>query len=481
MTDGTILVWFRQDLRLADQPALHAAAKTGAPVACLYVLDDETPGEWALGGAQRWWLHHSLSRLSAALKKLGAHLVLRRGRADRVVPDVVDALGAKAVYWTRCYEPFAIERDKALKAALKDGGIAVESFNGAHLNEPWEIKTGSGGPYKVFTAYWRAARSEVGAVKPLPAPKSLEPAKSIASDNLDDWDLLPTRPNWAAGFEPIWQPGEAGARERLSVFLDDIIGDYAEARDRPAADGTSRLSPHLHFGEISPRTIWRATMHAVERGAVPETQAEKFLTEIGWREFSTHLLYHNPSLPEESLRPEFRDFPWKRKPKALKAWQKGKTGYPIVDAGMRQLWETGWMHNRVRMIVGSLLVKHLLMHWRDGERWFWDTLVDADLANNSAGWQWIGGCGADAAPYFRVFNPVLQGEKFDPEGEYVRRFVPELADLPKKYIHKPWEAPESVLSQAGVRLGTDYPEPIVGLKEGRERALAAFETIKKAA
>ncbi len=314
---------------------------------------------------------------------------------------------------------------------------------------------------------------------PVARPRSLPPYPSaLPSDPLDDWDLLPSKPDWAGGLRESWTPGEQGAAKRLKAFLDSPIETYADDRDRPDLVGTSRLSPHLAHGEISPRTIWHEVDKAVRAGHVPAKQADKFRAELGWREFSYNLLFHNPDLPTDTLRPEFNAFPWKTDDAALKAWQRGQTGFPIVDAGMRELWETGWMHNRVRMIVGSLLVKHLLIPWQEGERWFWDTLVDADPANNAASWQWIAGCGADAAPYFRIFNPMLQGERYDPEGAYVRRFVPELARLSSKYIHQPWTAPESVLDEAGIRLGRDYPLPVVDHKTGRQRALDAYQSLK---
>lgn len=478
-----VIVWFRQDLRLSDHPALQAAAERDVPLCCLFILDEQNAGDWAAGGARKWWLHHTLEALQADLRSLGQTLVLRKGPASDVLDAVLEETGADTVVWNRLYEPAAVERDKDIKSALKERGVTAESFPGSLLREPWEVMTGAGEPYRVFTAYWKASLAKGAIAKPLPRPSSLPKPTKAKSDDLDDWALLPTQPDWAGGLREIWTPGEKGALDRLDAFLDDSLEAYADGRDRPDQQHTSMLSPHLHHGEISPRTVWHR-VHAWTGGknsTKAETNADKFLSEIGWREFSYQLLFHNADLPDTALRPEFRSFPWAKNKKGLEAWQKGRTGYPIVDAGMRQLWHTGWMHNRVRMIVGSVLVKHLLIPWQEGEAWFWDTLVDADLANNSAGWQWIAGCGADAAPYFRVFNPVLQGEKFDPKGEYVRRWVPELKDLPAKHIHKPWEAPESVLEEAGVTIGKDYPAPIIGLKEGRERALEAFASIKSSA
>lgn len=481
MADGPAIVWFRQDLRAADNPALRHAAARGGPVIPVYVLDDKTPGDWVMGGASRWWLEKSLAALAEQLRALGAPLVLRRGKAAGVIPELAAETGADAVYWNRCYEPFAVARDTALKASLKDNGIGTESFNGSLLFEPWEIETGSGGPYKVFTPFWKSCLAKPEPDAPAAAPETFEPAGDVTSDALEDWMLYGGRPDWAAAFPDHWTPGEAGARDRLDDFLDEALAGYAEGRDRPDRDLTSRLSPHLHFGEISPRQVWHAVGRARQAAgrAFPEKAAQKFLSEIGWREFCHHLLYHFPKIPAENFRDQFDDFPWRGDPDGLRAWQKGQTGYPIVDAGMRQLWATGWMHNRVRMIVASFLTKDLLVHWRDGAAWFWDTLVDADLANNAAGWQWVAGSGADAAPYFRIFNPVSQGEKFDPNGNYVREWVPEIAAVPDKHLHAPWAAPDDVLAEAQVTLGETYPEPIVDHAAARKRALAAYQEIKK--
>ena len=452
-----IIHWFRQDLRLADNPALAFAAQSGAPLICLFVLDDQTQGDWAWGGASRWWLHHSLTSLNGSLN---GKLVLRRGRAAEVVKRLVQESGADTLVWNRCYEPYAVARDTALKDDLGQAGIAVHSFNGALLFEPWELKTGGGTPFRVFTPFWKAMR-ERSVAKPQPAPQDLNLVEH-KGDRLKDWNLLPSRPNWARAFD--WTPGEKDAQRTLYDFL-EVVKDYAVARDLPARSGTSRLSPHLHWGEISPRQIWHAVQtHGHSNGS------EIFLKEVGWREFCAQLLFHHPDLPDAPLDKRFAKFPWRRSAKDFRAWTQGQTGIPIVDAGMRQLWQTGWMHNRVRMIVASLLIKHLGIHWREGERWFWDTLVDADLASNSAGWQWVAGSGADAAPFFRIFNPVLQGQKFDPRGDYVRAFVPELKDVPDKFIHRPWEAPQPPPA---------YPAPIVDLAAGRARALAAFQALKR--
>ena len=472
--DPPSLVWFRQDLRLADNPALSAAIAAGGPVVPVFILDDETPGRWKPGGASRWWLEKSLAALGADLARIGSPLVLRRGRADTILPALVAETGARAVFWNRCYEPFAIARDSALKERLRAEGIRVESFNGALLREPWEVKGKSGAPLKVFTPFWRALQALGDPGAPLPAPKALKaPARPVASDVLGSWGLYRAKPDWAAAFPDHWTPGEAGARERFADFADGAMAAYGDARDLPGVPGTSRLSPHLHWGEVSPRMLWHATRHVGGKGP------EHFLREVGWREFSYHLLHAEPHLPERNLRPEFDAFPWADDEAAFARWRRGETGYPIVDAGLRELWATGWMHNRVRMIAASFLIKDLLVDWRRGEDWFWDTLVDADLAANAASWQWVAGCGADAAPYFRVFNPVLQGVKFDPDGAYVRRWIPELARLPDSLLHTPWMAPALALEAAGIRLGRTYPEPMVDHGAARDRALAAFETIKK--
>ncbi len=475
------IVWFRQDLRLADNPALSAACDAGGKILPLYILDDGTADNWQPGGAGRWWLHHALQELGNDLKTRGAFLCLRRGEAATILSDLVTETGAAAVYWNRCYEPFAIARDKKLKAGLKDSGVDVESFNGGLLSEPWEIKTGQGGPYKVFTPFWKTLLAAVEPASPLPAPKKIDGLAARKSDALEGWALLPTKPDWAGGLRETWQPGEQGAASGLGRFLDEAAASYKSKRDNPSEKGTSRLSPHLHWGEISPRQIWHAVKHAIARDGLSESAGLSYLRQLAWRDFSHVLLYHWPEFPETSWKPEYDSFPWRNDDDAFDAWCHGRTGYPIVDAGMRELWHTGWMHNRVRMITASFLIKHLLIPWQRGEAWFWDTLVDADLANNAAGWQWVAGSGADASPYFRIFNPIAQGEKFDPKGDYVRRWVPEIADLPDAYLNKPWEAPAEDLESAGITLGKTYPKPMVDHKAARERALAGYETIKKRA
>jgi len=471
------IVWLRQDLRLSDNPALHAAHASKRPLVIVYLLDDETPGAWRMGAASHWWLHKSLESLAADIEKRGGRLILRNGAADREIPKLAKECGAAAIHWNRCYEGYAVKRDTTLKEKLGKTGVEVVSHNGALLNEPWTVKTKTGDAYKVFTPYWRAAQQ----IPPRPvatAPKKLKAySGELRSDSLNSWRLLPTRPNWAKGFETEWAPGEAGAEKVLFSFIDERLEHYADARDLMGKQGTSRLSPYLHFGEISPVQVCTAVATAAAERPSLQRNADKFMSEIGWREFSANLLFHWPTLPDANWRDQFDAFPWRNDAKALEAWKRGRTGYPVVDAAMRELWTTGVMHNRARMIAASFLIKHLLIDWREGEKWFWDTLVDADLANNAASWQWVAGSGADASPYFRIFNPVTQGERYDAEGAYVRRWVPELGKLPDAFIHQPWEADEVTLRAAGVELGRTYPKPIVEHTAARERALAALATL----
>ncbi len=464
------LVWFREDLRLADNPALTAAIARGRRLALVYILDEESDGIRPLGGASRWWLHHSLAALSDDLAAHGHRLILRRGRAGDILPALIQETGANAVDWNRRYGAAERAVDATLKTTLREQGIAVESHQAGLLFEPWTVTTGAGQPYRVFTPFWRACLARGEPRPPLPAPHDWpRPADATASDDLADWALLPTKPDWAAGLRESWQPGERGAQARLAQFLDEGLPHYAGQRDRPDIDATSRLSPHLRFGEVSPFQLWHAAEDAGRQETMSRRNIDKFLSELGWREFSWHLLFHFPDLPDRNFQPRFDAFPW-REPDAadLAAWQQGRTGIPIVDAGMRQLWHTGWMHNRVRMIVASFLIKNLLIDWRIGEAWFWDTLVDADAASNAASWQWVAGSGADAAPYFRVFNPMLQAEKFDPQADYIRVHVPELAALSASEIAR--------LTAGGRARG--YPAPIVDLQESRRRALDAFASLK---
>ena len=473
------LFWFREDLRLSDNRALNAAVSTGKPLILLFIHDEQTSGPRAHGGASKWWLDKSLAALSGDIGKTGGHLTLRSGASAAVIKDIIAESGADSVFWNRRYTLAERDLDSEIMESLKQDGIAVSSFNSRLLTEPWTVKTGSGGYYKVFTPYWKSVRADYRAPDPCPTPSSLAGPK-LASDALSNWNLHPTPPDWAGGLAETWTPGEAGAIQRLTDFLDGPVNNYAEARNRPdIANSTSGLSPHLRFGEIGPAHVWRAVQHGISAGQLDESSAMTFLSEIAWREFSYVLLFHNPALASENYNESFDHMPWRSDDAAYAAWCEGRTGYPMVDAGMRQLWHTGFMHNRVRMIVASFLTKHLLLPWQDGEDWFWDTLVDADPASNSASWQWTAGSGADAAPYFRVFNPITQGQKFDATGEYVRQWCPELADMPDKYLHAPWEADAATLSAAGVTLGTTYPKPIVDHKTARERALDAYATLKE--
>ena len=451
MSSGPAIVWLRSDLRLSDNPALDAAVATGGEVVVVYVRDEVTVGSRPLGAASKWWLHHSLTALESSLQAIGGSLVLRTGSGPDVIRNLVSETGADAVFWNRRYG-LAREADAALKEDLRGQGLTCESFAGNLLFEPWTVRTGEGNPFKVFTPFWRAALAGDPPRAPLPAPRELTSLPKVPSEDLTSWELLPTAPDWSSGLHEMWAPGEKGAHDRLDDFVDNTLRLY-HRRDEPGPVTTSRLSPHLRFGELSPHQIWAR----LDRSLPPEAEKNKakFLSEVGWREFSYNILFHFPELDTKNFRPEFDHFPWgDAAPELITAWQKGKTGVPLVDAGMRELWATGYMHNRVRMVVASFLIKNMLVDWRVGEAWFWDTLVDADEANNPASWQWVAGSGADAAPYFRVFNPMLQAEKFDPQQEYIRRWVPE------------WGTP-------------DYPaEPIVDLKASRDRALGAFEELK---
>ncbi|XOV87920.1 MAG: cryptochrome/photolyase family protein [Pseudomonadota bacterium] len=469
MTQPLVIHWFRQDLRLADNPALTAAARAGKVMA-IYILDDESAGDDAPGAASRWWLHESLTSLNASLD---GKLNFFSGNAESVIARLCDEHPITGVYWNRCYEPWRIARDNRIKQALKSRNITAASFNASLLWEPWETLKADGTPYRVFTPFYK--RGCLGATPPrvpIAAPANLTCEQTAQSLKLSEMGLLP-KIRWDKPLAAQWLVGESHASARLAQFLAEGIDNYREGRNFPAQANVSRLSPHLHFGEISPNQAW----YAAKQGKQDQNR-EHFLSELGWREFSYSLLYHFPALRRENLQDKFNRFPWRADKEALARWQQGSTGYPIVDAGMRELWQTGYMHNRVRMIVGSFLVKNLLLHWRFGEAWFWDCLVDADHASNSASWQWIAGCGADAAPYFRVFNPVTQGQKFDPTGDYTRRFVPELSALSQKYLHCPWDAPETELAAAGIKLGDTYPLPMVDLKASRESALQAFSSIK---
>jgi deoxyribodipyrimidine photo-lyase len=464
---------------LADHPALLGATAQGFAVLPVFIWSPEEEGTWAQGAASRWWLHHSLEGLDAALRRRGSRLVIRRGPSLDALRQLAQESGARAVFWSRRYEPAVLRRDAALKAALSNDGIEARDFGGTLLFEPADIRSQADRPFRVFTPFWRACLAAAPPVPPQGAPRRIAvPERWPGSLGLEALDLEP-KVDWAGGLRKAWKPGEAGGRRALRRFLDCALDEYAVGRDFPSRAGTSRLSPHLHFGEISPRQVWYGVLAAAANAPGLSAHSEAFLRELGWREFGHHVLYHVPETAKKPLRPEFAAFPWQRSPRMLEAWRRGRTGYPMVDAGMRELWKTGWLHNRSRMVVASFLVKHLLIPWQVGAAWFWDTLVDADLANNTLGWQWSAGCGADAAPYFRIFNPVIQGETFDPGGDYVRHWVPELARLPDQWIHRPWKAPEAVLAAAGVELGRTYPTPVIEHAIARQRALAAFSHVMK--
>lgn len=470
MKKAKVIHWFRQDLRLNDNPALAEAAICG-DVLPIYILDDVNSGDYKMGAASRLWLHHSLMSLN---ESLGGKLSVYQGDPLEIITELCSRYTIQKVFWNRCYEPWRIARDKRIKETLKSLSIEVASYNGSLLWEPWQISKGDGTPYRVFTPFYR--KGCLGASFPREPIAEPEAASFIRDDDasltIDDLKLLPAI-SWDKKMTKYWKFGEIAAHDCLMQFIESGITDYKEGRNYPAKHFVSRLSTYLHFGEISPNQVWYAIKKLSEN-----TNTDHFCSELGWREFSYSLLYYNPELPKKNLQTKFDAFPWQENDEKLVAWQKGLTGIPMVDAGMRELWETGYMHNRVRMIVASFLVKNLLLDWRLGERWFWDCLFDADLANNSASWQWVAGCGADAAPYFRIFNPVSQGEKFDPDGEYIRHYIPELKNLPNRYLFSPWEAPAAILDNAGVRLGDNYPKPIVDLSLSRQQALAAFASLK---
>ncbi len=473
------LLWFRQCLRLDDNPALIAACAQGEVIP-VYIWSPDEELEWAPGAASRVWLHTSLIDLDARLRARGSRLTLRQGDSLRTLLALAAECEAQAIFWNRRYEPAVIERDSTIKTALRESGLEARSFNAQLLFEPHQVSTKQNTPFKVFTPFWRTCLALPEPQAPQPAPQTIVTTCNPKTLKLAALQLEPLV-DWATGIRGAWQPGESGAAEELDVFLEGALNDYLSARDMPATMGVSRLSPHLHFGEIGPRQIWHAAKaYANAHGGELHEACAGYLRQLGWREFAHHLLYHFPHTPTKPLQVKFDKFPWRHNAGWLAAWQQGRTGYPLVDAGMRELWATGYMHNRVRMVVASFLVKHLLIHWREGAQWFWDTLVDADLANNTLGWQWTSGCGADAAPYFRIFNPMTQGERFDPQARYVRRWVPELERLPDKWIHKPFLAPEGELSAAGVLLGGNYPKPLVDHAHARQNALAALATLKQA-
>lgn len=466
------ILWLREDLRLHDNLALNFAAVSGEFTA-VYIYPQ------GLGAASYWWLHHSLVSLTKQFADKGLSLVLRTGEAEQILTDMCSEINADRVVWNRVYSPQGIEQGQKVKQALEAKSLVSKSFNSQLLIEPTQVLNKQGTPFKVFTPFWRHCLTLLSPspIQELASFKGI--AEKLKSDKLDDWGLLPAKPDWSAGLQERWQPGEEGAQKRWDDFLSRTISKYKDGRDIPSQENTSMLSPHLVFGEIGPRQIWFDTQQAIVSNEIDSENGNKFLSEIGWREYSRYLLVHFPHVIDTPFNQKFADFPWQNEIKLLDAWKKGLTGYPIVDAGMRELWHTGYMHNRVRMVVGSFLTKHCLTHWKEGMNWFWDTLVDADIGNNTASWQWISGSGADAAPFFRIFNPILQGEKFDKEGLYIKKWVPELSKLPSRYINKPWEADEMTLKAAGVTLGENYPLPVVDHRQARENALSAYQAMKK--
>ncbi|WP_343610084.1 deoxyribodipyrimidine photo-lyase [Novosphingobium sp.] len=456
-----VLLWLRRDLRLADQPALRAAVDSGSPVIPVYVLDDETPRHRKMGGASRWWLHLSLQSLSQDLLQHDSRLILRRGRSEEVLADLAEETGAETIHALHHHEPWWLNAEKAVAKA----GLDLQLHHGNYLAPPGSVTSGAGTPYRIYTPFWRALQQHMPPPPPVAKPRHIPaPSHWPRSDDLADWHLLPTKPDWAGGFRAEWTPGEKGAHERLNDFIDEAR-HYGEARNLPSQEGTSRLSPHLAFGEISPAQCWHALEDDDSEGA------QIFRSELGWRDYAQNQIVSMPDYGARPANPAFEHFPWRDDLDALEAWEHGRTGYPIVDAGMRQLWHTGWMHNRVRMIVASLLIKHLGIDWRAGECWFWDTLVDADYAQNSVNWQWSAGSGVDANQFTRIMAPLTQSEKFN-AGDYIRQWVPELASVEGDEIHNP---------SALVRHKTGYPEMIVAHVEGRERALGAYRVMKTAA
>ena len=470
---STALIWFRRDLRLHDNPALSHAAATHDSIIPIYIHAPDEEAPWAPGAASRWWLHHSLAALDESLRRQSSRLVIRQGGSLDELHALIQETGATAVYWNRLYEPAGIARDKAIKATLWENGVQAESFNAALLFEPWSILKENGEPFQVFTRFWQACLRSISPPPPLPAPADYKaPSVWPESVPLEALKLLPRIP-WYQGIAAAWQPGEEAALNRLEWFCSTTLEGYHQTRDYPGIDGVSRLSPHLHFGEISPRQIWAAVGNHLQDDPLQQKASETYLRELGWREFAHYVLYHWPHTTDRPLQERFNGYPWRQDyGELLRAWQQGRTGIPLVDAGLRELWRTGWMHNRVRMVVASFLTKNCRIPWQEGARWFWDTLVDADLANNTLGWQWTAGCGTDAAPYFRIFNPVRQGEKFDPEGAYIRRWLPELSGLSNQWLYQPWAMPPAERSALA------YPLPLVNLETSRAEALQGYERIR---
>jgi len=470
VTVPLVIHWFQRDLRLQDNPALTHAAHLGTVIP-VYIHDTRHSPPDEPGGAASWWLHHSLSSLNESLK---GRLTILKGDPLHILPRLVANTAASHITWTRCYEPWQVKRNTLLKQKLASSGIQVQSRNGSLLWEPWEVLKKDTSPYRVFTPYHKKASKELPPPRhTLPKPEGIMLApRNSESLSLEKLGLLHPS-GWHTTLETHWTPGEQGAQERLATFIKDGLGCYSDGRDYPGRRCISRLSPSLHFGELSPNQAW----HAAALSNAETRHIEAFQRELGWREFAWHLLWYNPHMPSSSLRKAFERFPWQHDNELLQRWKTGRTGYPLVDAGMRELWQTGFMHNRVRMITASFLTKNLLQDWRTGAAWFRDCLLDANMAANSASWQWVAGSGTDAAPYFRIFNPVTQAAKFDPDGTYTRKFIPELARLPLRHLHTPWLAPADVLHDAGITLGSTYPEPVIDLTYSRSRALEAYDTI----
>ena len=480
MQQAPIVVWLRNDLRISDNPALFIACQQNAPVVIpLYIWAPAEQAPWAPGGAHQWWLHHSLNHLKEQLASLNLNLIVRAGESLAQLQDVIKQSGAQHVYWNDRYEPEGKSIDTYIQHVLKTQDIHVNTFASQLLHQPDLVKTGTGNPYKVFTPFWKKLWSQlkVPLAHPVPNAQAHPSTLSLESTPIDELKLLPTL-NWADQFNTLWTPGEKHAQRRLSLFITDILLEYPEGRNIPSEDLTSRLSPYLHFGEISPRQVWNGVMAGIKQHIHIKEAGECYLREIGWREFSYHLLHHFPHTTTQNLKTAFDAFAWSNNPDMLKRWQRGQTGYPIVDAGMRQLWATGWMHNRVRMIVASFLTKHLLISWQEGAKWFWDTLVDGNLANNTMGWQWSAGSGADAQPFFRIFNPITQSQRFDAQGRYIKKWVPELNALPAKHIHEPWLLPAALQQSLNFKPGITYPLPIVDHKEARNKALTTYDAIR---
>lgn len=479
---SAVIVWFRLDLRINDNAALHAARETGKPVIPVYIWSPDEEGKWQPGSASRFWLHHALASLQKDLETVHSILTLMRGPSLEALQSLINETGADSVFWNRCYEPQVIKRDSRITQALKKSGIEVRSFNASLLFEPHEISNRQGGPFKVYTPFWKHYQT----LEVLPPHKDTkaklqQPAKWPKSLALQENGLVP-RSQWYTTIQDTWDMSEAGARKCTRHFIKHSLHNYSRDRDYPALDGVSGMSPYLHFGQVSVRQIWHRVTEAEQSAGrmSPGRNAQAYLRQLVWREFAYHLLFHFPHSANQPLYEKYRQFPWRKDQKLLRSWQKGETGYPIVDAGMRQLWQTGWMHNRVRMITGSFLTKDILVSWLEGAKWFWDTLVDADLANNTMGWQWVAGSGADAAPWFRIFNPVTQSIRFDPAGDYIRQWLPELKNLDRKYVHSPWTAPEEVLTGAGIKLGITYPRPVLDHAEARKRALESYRLLREA-